>query len=100
MDEEIANGGMAALHYPLTLDLTGFDAHSKSPVLRAKQNLIDLGMDSTERFYREWPSGELPVRFGSTRSEDLYELAGRRSASASPWPRPSIRRWRRYKRWT
>jgi len=70
---EIAEGGTAALHdYLLHLDLGDFTPHSKPPTTKAKQDLIALGMDSTERFWREWTTDDLPLPMGPCRSEDLY----------------------------
>lgn len=72
--EEIKNGGSAALHhYLLNLDLGDFNAHTKPPMTRAKRELIELGMDSTERFWRDWTSGELPVPCVPCKSSDLYK---------------------------
>jgi putative DNA primase/helicase len=68
--EEIAKGGIAALHHHLaTLDLGDFNEHSKPPMTQAKQDLIDVSLGSTERFHRDWTAGELPHPAGSG---DLY----------------------------
>ena len=73
---ELAAGGAAALHHFLLhdVDCTGFDEHSKPPMTRAKRELIGLGMDSTERFYREWsdPDGELHELYMPCTSGQLY----------------------------
>ena len=61
---EIDAGGSAALHdYLLHLDLGDFKAHTRPPLTGAKKDLIELGMDSTERFWTAWLSGQttLPV---------------------------------------
>lgn len=73
---EIAAGGVEALHdYLLSIDLTGFGPHSKPPMTRAKEELIELSMDSTERFFRVWTSGALAEHFlRACLSSDLYEL--------------------------
>jgi putative DNA primase/helicase len=71
---EIAAGGIAALHdYLLQLDLAGFDAGTLPPMTAAKQDLIELGMDSTERFYEEWVRHYLPLPIAPARSEDLFD---------------------------
>jgi putative DNA primase/helicase len=70
---EIAAGGSEALHHHLLhLDLGGFTEHSKPPMTRAKQDLVELTMDSTERFWRAWTADDLPLPLGPCRSEDLY----------------------------
>jgi putative DNA primase/helicase len=57
---EIESGGIAALHdHLLKLDLTGFDEHTKPPMTRAKEDLIDVGMDSIRSFLIEWQEGDL-----------------------------------------
>jgi len=71
---EIRGGGVEALHhYLLHLDLGAFNEHTKPPQTQAKQELVELGMDSTERFFRDWTGGaigDLPA--DACRSEDLY----------------------------
>lgn len=72
--EEIQADGVAALHdYLLNLDLGEFHAHSKPPLTRAKRDLIELSMDSTERFWRDWTAGELDVPCCPCLSRDLYQ---------------------------
>jgi putative DNA primase/helicase len=72
--DELANGGAEALHHHLLhLDLGDFDRHTKPPLTRAKEDLVELGMDSTERFLRDWLAGnvaDLPAV--CCRSDDLY----------------------------
>jgi putative DNA primase/helicase len=65
VNEEIEAGGVAALHdYLLNLDLGDFRPWTKPPMTEAKQDLIDLGMGSEERFLREWGRLELEGRDG------------------------------------
>jgi putative DNA primase/helicase len=72
--EEIRSGGTEALHdHLLNLDLGEFGAHSPPPLTRAKCELIDLSLDSSERFFFEWSSGHLEVPFAPCRTENLYE---------------------------
>lgn len=71
--EEVRDGGVAALHdYLLNLDLGDFNAHTKPPITRAKHDLIELSMDSTERFVRDWFAGELDVPCCPVLSRDLF----------------------------
>jgi putative DNA primase/helicase len=71
--EEIANGGIAALHHHLaTMELGDFDEHSKPPMTQAKQDLIDVSLGSTERFHRDWSAGEIDHPFCPAGSGDLY----------------------------
>jgi len=58
--DEINNGGIAALHHYLrNLDLGDFDEHSKPPMTRAKEDLIEVSLDSVQRFVKEWQAGEV-----------------------------------------
>jgi putative DNA primase/helicase len=67
VNEEMANGGVAALHhYLLNLDLGDFKPWTKPPMTEAKQDLIDLGLSSEERFLREWQRLEIEGRNGET----------------------------------
>lgn len=73
--DEMRQGGAAALHdYLLNLDLGDFSPHTKPPDTRAKRDLIDLGLDNTERFFREWLEGDLEMPVGPVVSRDLYAL--------------------------
>lgn len=57
---EIADGGIAALHhYLLHLDLGDFNEHTRPPFTQSKQDLIDISLDSVERFMRDWASGDI-----------------------------------------
>lgn len=58
--DEINAGGIAALHhYLLQLDLGDFDEHTKPPMTRAKADLIEVSLDSVQRFLAEWHAGEV-----------------------------------------
>ena len=58
--EEIAAGGVAALHqYLLDLDLDGFSEYTEPPMSAAKADLIDVSLESTERFLRDWAAGDI-----------------------------------------
>lgn len=65
VNDEIENGGIAALHhYLLNLDLGDFKPWTKPPMTEAKQDLIDLGLSSEERFMREWQRLEIEGKNG------------------------------------
>lgn len=67
VNEEIEAGGVAALHdYLLNLDLGDFKPWTNPPMTSAKQDLIDLGRSSEERFVREWQAGEIENVDGET----------------------------------
>jgi putative DNA primase/helicase len=58
--DELNNGGVAALHhYLLNLDLGDFDEHTKPPMTKAKEDLIEVSLDSVQRFIQEWQRGEI-----------------------------------------
>ena len=74
MAREIDEGGVAALHHHLLhLDLGDFSPHAKPPVTEAKEDLMELGMDSTARFYRDWLRGDLELPTQACLSDDLYQ---------------------------
>ncbi len=65
VNAEIEAGGVAALHdYLLNLDMGDFKPWTKPPMTAAKQDLIDLGTGSEERFLREWAQLEIEGRNG------------------------------------
>jgi putative DNA primase/helicase len=71
--KEIDAGAIAALHdYLLRLDLGDFKPWTKPPATKAKQDLIDVSLDSTQRFLRDWEQGETPYPVGPAKSMDLY----------------------------
>lgn len=71
--KEIDEGSVAALHeHLLQLDLGDFKPWTRPPMTKAKQELIDVSLDSTQRFLREWQSGETPYPFCPAKSTDLY----------------------------
>lgn len=75
--EEIKAGGIGALHnFLLEWNLEGFHPHTKPPMTKAKRELQELGMDSVDRFWRDWvdQNGSVPVPCMPCKSEDLYEL--------------------------
>lgn len=71
---EIREGGIAALHdYLLNYPLGDFNPHTKPPMTAAKADLIDMGKDSTERFYDDWMAKHLPLPVVVCKSEDFYD---------------------------
>jgi putative DNA primase/helicase len=71
--EEIDAGGVAALHhYLLELELGDFGPATLPPMTSAKRDLVELGLDSSERFFNDWAAGYLPIPRRTCRSEDLY----------------------------
>lgn len=72
--EEIKAGGIDALHdYLLNLELGNFNEHTKPPVTRSKQDLIDINLDSVERFMTDWTNGDLGLPVVPCSSEDIYK---------------------------
>lgn len=71
--DELAAGGIAALHHHLaTLDLGDFHEHAEAPMTKAKADLIEVSLGSTERFHADWEAGETPHPFCPCSSADLY----------------------------
>lgn len=71
--DEIRAGGIAALHdYLLNIPLGDFGTGTEPPMTKAKADLIELGKDSTERFWDEWIAGNLPVPATAAKTDDLY----------------------------
>lgn len=70
---QMENGGIAAFYdFLLKFPLCDFTEHTKPLMTEAKQNLISLGLSSTERFYREWSGGFLPLPFVCCSAMQLY----------------------------
>jgi putative DNA primase/helicase len=71
---EIRAGGVEALHeHLLHLDLSDFGPATLPPMTQAKADLIELGMDSSERFFVEWTKQYTALPVVSCRTEDLYQ---------------------------
>lgn len=73
---EIDSGGVAALHdFLLNLPLGDFAPHTLPPMTKAKRELIDMSMNSTERFWNAFSSGHIDgITPRPIRSEDFGEL--------------------------
>ena len=71
---EIKDGGIAALHDHLhRVDLGNFGPHTRPPMTRSKTELIELSMDSTERFARDWIAGQIEyVPVLPIKGQELY----------------------------
>lgn len=70
---EISAGGIEALHdYLVNLELGDFNEHSKPPATKSKQDLIEINLDSVDRFMVEWLEGSLDLPVVPCKSEHLY----------------------------
>lgn len=73
--EDVDAGAVEALHdYLLRLPLGDFGPHTRPPMTAAKAELIDLSMDSPERFWVDWVHQRLPVPCRPLMGEQLYEV--------------------------
>ena len=82
-----AGGREAFLKYLLERDLSAFDPYAPPPRTKAKDDLIDLGRPTPERFYLAWSRGELPVPFQSCSSAQAFALYLRWcKAEGEKWP--------------
>jgi putative DNA primase/helicase len=74
VEREVDAGGIAALyHYLLNLPLGDFGPHTAPPMSSAKRDLMDLSMDSTERFWIEWSNEQIqPVPCRPVKGTQLY----------------------------
>jgi putative DNA primase/helicase len=67
---ELAAGGRAALHYYLAnLVLGDFSEHSEAPMTRSKADVIDISLDSVDRFLRDWQAGEISFAHGMVNAD-------------------------------
>jgi len=71
---ELAAGGAAALyHYLLhNVDLSEFTPHTKPISTQAKQDLIELGLSSTQLYWEELHGGLLPMPYVPCLVNDAY----------------------------
>jgi Uncharacterized protein conserved in bacteria len=73
--EEIHAGGIAALHdYLLNLDLGDFNEYSEPPMTQAKRDLIEINLESGQRFIDDWEVGAIQVPVMPGESKDIYRL--------------------------
>ena len=73
--EEIRQGGIEAFYHYLVheLDMGDFDRHTKPIYNDAKDKLIEKSLMPSERFYREWSGGFLPLPFITVAVNQLYD---------------------------
>lgn len=79
----------AIYHFLLKVELGDFNAHSKPPMTKAKQELIDASLPSAPRFIRDWRAGEIDVPYGCCRTQQLYaayQYWCRINGEKFPWP--------------
>lgn len=90
---EIRNGGRAALHdHLLKVDLGDFTPATLPPWTSAKQELVEMSLDSTSRFYYALEAREIPIeRLAPALSQDVYDVyrawCGRTGMRPAPMPR-------------
>jgi len=83
VEKEVDDGGIPALyHYLLNLDLGDFNEYTPPPMTAAKRDLMDLSMDSEERFWLDWTREKIEhVPLVPTKTTLLYgfyrEYSGR-----------------------
>lgn len=86
--DEVANGGIEALHdYLLNLPLGDFNEHSRPPVTKSKEDLIEINLESSERFLDLLIANETQYPICPCCSEDLYKAYSdwaRRNGVARP----------------
>jgi len=82
-----AGGTQAFLHYLLEYPLDGFEPYAPAPTTVAKEELIDMGRKSPERFWLEWQSGQIDLPYRSCTLAQAYK-AYRKYAhrNGDKWP--------------
>jgi len=81
-----AGGAAKFLHYLLTYPLEDFHEHTKPLMTEAKQELIELSMEPSERFMIEWLNGYLHLPVNVCSAEQLYRAFKR-------WAENTGERW-------
>jgi phage/plasmid primase-like uncharacterized protein len=73
--DEIRQGGIQAFYHFLMheLDMGDFDQHTKPIYNEAKDKLIEKSLMPSERFYREWSQGYLPLPFITVSVNQLFD---------------------------
>ncbi|MCC2962195.1 DUF5906 domain-containing protein, partial [Massilia sp. IC2-278] len=73
--EEIRQGGIEAFYHYLMHEVAmgDFDRHTKPIYNEAKDRLIEKSLAPSERFYREWSRGYLPLPFITVSVNQLYD---------------------------
>lgn len=76
-------------HFLLGVELGDFGPHTKPPMTKAKEELIDASLPSAPRFLRDWTGGELDVPHACCRTQHLYwayQYWCRLNGEKFPWP--------------
>jgi len=69
------NGGIEAFYYYLMhLDLGDFDEYTEPVITRSKKDLIQLSMNSDEKFINDWLSGEFVIPLMPCLTDDLFKF--------------------------
>lgn len=85
---EIDNGGICAFYdYLMSVDLTGFDEHTRPPLNADKQHLIDASLPNPVLFFNEWRAGELDLPYSSCAKADLFTLYRRWCTARNEYPK-------------
>jgi putative DNA primase/helicase len=72
--QEIGSGGIEAFYgYLMSLDLAGFGPHTKPPLNREKEGLMEVSLPSPVLFLREWQGGHLDLPYVSCPKSLLFE---------------------------
>jgi putative DNA primase/helicase len=93
--DELANGGSAALHhFLLERDIKDFHEGTPPPLTKAKEDLIEISLDSKERFWLEWSReaiGEMPcIPAPTSLVYEFYRLWCSRVGVRSPSPESKL----------
>ncbi len=71
--DEIRTGGAAAFHqYLLEVDLDGFDEATEPIETQAKRDLIEIGMNAAQLFWRDIHDGEIGLPYCPALVEHVY----------------------------
>jgi len=70
---EIDSGGVAEFYgHLLSLDMAGFNGHTKPPLNDEKRHLIGLDLPNTQLFFNDWQDGLTGLPFGCAPKGVLY----------------------------
>lgn len=70
---EINGNGIECFYqYLLSIDLSGFDAHTRPPLNQDKKNLIAASLPSPVLFLQEWQEGHLGLPYCTCAKGDLF----------------------------
>jgi putative DNA primase/helicase len=72
---EMKAGGVEAFYaHLMALPMKGFNEHTKPIATEAKDRLIELSMDTPERFWRSWQAGDLKQPYLPAPSMVVYRI--------------------------